>query len=203
MANCALVANAEIYHFREVLASLPRPPVCRSTSDCEAIIHAFNAWGIDCVHRLRGMFAFLLDDGGSSVYAVRDPLGIKPLFYGTNQRGETWFASEVYALCDHCSYIQSVPPGHYWHNGTIHAWYSPKWLPAPQRYVQPRDDLIAGALREAVRLCTALHCPEDTCCRSRSALACSARPPSTPAASCSRHQCVLASCLPAASCTLR
>ena len=106
----ALVANAEIYNFMKVLESLPTPPTCRSMSDCEAIIHAYSAWGIDCLHRLRGMFAFIIDDGGNSVYAARDPLGIKPLFYGTAANGDTWFASEVYAIADMCTEICSVPP---------------------------------------------------------------------------------------------
>ena len=138
----ALVANAEIYNFEEVLASLPTPPECRSTSDCEAILHAYGAWGIDCLQRLRGMFAFIIDDGRSSVFAARDPLGIKPLFFGTNGRGETWFASEVHALSDHCSEIRSVPPGHFWHNDSLHAYYTPAWLPAPSVFVQPREDAI-------------------------------------------------------------
>ena len=147
----ALVANAEIYNFKEVLSKLPCPIQCRSTSDCEAILHAFRAWGIASLQELRGMFAFLIQHG-DSLYAVRDPFGIKPLFYGTNAKGETWFASEVYPLSQHCDDIHSVPPGHYWRNGKLHQYYKQQWLPAPGACIQAQPADIAHRLREAVRV---------------------------------------------------
>eukprot|EP00966_Prymnesium_polylepis_P104906 2430078-Prymnesium_polylepis.1 len=63
------------------------------------------------------------------MYAARDPLGIKPLFYGTSPQGDTWFASEVNPLCGICVDIQAVPPGHYWHRGELIPYFTAPWVP--------------------------------------------------------------------------
>lgn len=67
-------------------------------SDTEVILHGFEEWGIDCVHRFRGMFAFALwNDAEQELWLVRDRIGIKPLYY-TVRDGRLLFGSEIKAI---------------------------------------------------------------------------------------------------------
>lgn len=94
-----LVHNGEVYNFRELREELKgRGFVFRSDTDTEVILNAYLAWGIDCIHRLEGMFAFALYDADEkTTYLVRDRLGIKPLFYAMDP-GRLVFGSEIRAV---------------------------------------------------------------------------------------------------------
>jgi len=105
-----IVYNGEIYNFPELRRELEQlGHTFRSHTDTEVILHAYEEWGDDHVHRLRGMFAYALYDrrpantspGGFRLLLVRDRLGIKPLFYYTRP-GCFAFASEIKGLlaCD-------------------------------------------------------------------------------------------------------
>jgi len=62
------------------------------------ILHAFEQWGIECLHRLRGMFAIAVwDHRERSLWLVRDRIGVKPLYYSIHH-GRITFASEIKAL---------------------------------------------------------------------------------------------------------
>jgi asparagine synthase (glutamine-hydrolysing) len=96
-----IVFNGEIYNYielRKELASIGF--VFRTQSDTEAIIHAYTAWGQDCVHHLNGMWSFALYDVlNKRLFCARDRFGIKPFYYhwdGTTFR----FASEIKALLE-------------------------------------------------------------------------------------------------------
>jgi asparagine synthase (glutamine-hydrolysing) len=91
-----LVHNGEIYNFHEVRAKLERDGVrFTSQSDTEVILKAYASWGEDCVAEFRGMFAFALWDAKRHrLLIVRDPLGIKPLYYWRSDRHFV-FASEL------------------------------------------------------------------------------------------------------------
>ncbi len=100
----AIVFNGEIYNFQTLRQELmKRGHQFATHSDTEVIVHAYEEWGVDCLQRLRGMFAFALYDGRNPysplVFLARDRLGIKPLyFYVSPSQKEVLFASEVRAL---------------------------------------------------------------------------------------------------------
>jgi len=94
-----LVANGEIYNYRELRTDLEaRGHQFLTQSDCESILHLYAEYGEDCVSHLRGMFAFAIWDTEKKVlFAARDHLGQKPFFY-SNHDGCFAFASEIKAL---------------------------------------------------------------------------------------------------------
>ncbi len=93
------VLNGEIYNFRELRRELEaQGHRFRSASDTEVIVHLYEEYGTQCVHKLRGMFAFAVwDEAAKKLLLVRDRLGIKPLYYG-EFIGKLVFASELKAL---------------------------------------------------------------------------------------------------------
>ena len=98
-----IVFNGEIYNHAEIRAELVSLGGHRwktDHSDTEVILHGFEQWGIDVIHRLRGMFAFALWDARSrELWLVRDRIGIKPLYYSLHH-GRVTFASEIKALLE-------------------------------------------------------------------------------------------------------
>jgi asparagine synthase (glutamine-hydrolysing) len=91
-----IVFNGEIYNFLELRKDLEKKGhVFYTKTDTEVIVHLYEELGADCVHRLRGMFAFaILNEKDGSVFIARDRLGIKPLFY-LDDKERFMFASEM------------------------------------------------------------------------------------------------------------
>ncbi len=91
-----IVYNGEIYNFKEIRADLiAEGEKFRSESDTEVILAAYVRWGLGCLQRFRGMFAFALwDTTRREVLLVRDRFGVKPLFYHLGSGGLT-FSSEM------------------------------------------------------------------------------------------------------------
>ncbi len=96
-----IVFNGEIYNHAEIrreLESIKNFQWKTDHSDTETILHAFAQWGIDCLKRFRGMFAFALWDARErALWLVRDRAGEKPLYYSFHH-GRLVFASEIKAL---------------------------------------------------------------------------------------------------------
>lgn len=98
--NIWLAYNGEIYNFKELRSELEKLGYEFVTqSDTEVIIYAYHAWGIDCIYKFNGMFAFALwDQKNHQFYLVRDRYGIKPLYYKQLPTGELLFASECKSI---------------------------------------------------------------------------------------------------------
>ena len=98
--SVAIVFNGEIYNYRELMAELiGLGHVFRTRSDTEVIVHAWEQWGVDCLQRLRGMFAFgLWDRNQQSLFLARDHIGVKPLFYSLQPDGYFLFGSELKSI---------------------------------------------------------------------------------------------------------
>ena len=96
-----LIANAEIYNHRTLRAKLEeRGHRFATGSDCEAIVHAYEESGPDCVRQLNGIFAFVLwDDHRKRLVAARDEFGVKPLYWWSDGT-RVAIASEISALLD-------------------------------------------------------------------------------------------------------
>lgn len=94
-----IVFNGEIFNYQELRNQLIDKYQFKSNSDTEVILYAVREWGLDgCLKRLRGMYAFaLFDQLDSSLTLVRDPLGVKPLYYYIDNNIVA-FASEIKAL---------------------------------------------------------------------------------------------------------
>jgi asparagine synthase (glutamine-hydrolysing) len=97
--SVCVVFNGEIYNFRELRRQLQDwGHVFSTRSDTEVIVHLYEEYGKDCVHHLRGMFAFALwDERKRQLLVARDRLGIKPLYYG-EVGGRILFASELKSI---------------------------------------------------------------------------------------------------------
>ncbi len=121
-----MVHNGEIYNHEEIRNKLSDYSF-RTKSDSEVIVALYNKYGLDFCNRLDGVFAFVVVDGDTFM-AARDPIGVKPLYYGTDKSGKMYFASEMKAIADQCSEMEAFPPGHYYTPQTgFVKYFNPDW----------------------------------------------------------------------------
>ena len=122
-----VVCNGELYGWRRQRAELEqRGYTFRSGSDCELLLPMYREYGLDMFARLDAEFALILYDGEADEYvAARDPIGIRPLFYGCDPDGGILFASEAKQLVGLCEQILPFPPGHYWYRGRFVRYANP------------------------------------------------------------------------------
>ena len=110
--SVVVVFNGEIYNFQELVPELQAlGHIFRTRSDTEVIVHAWEAWGDECVQRFRGMFAFALwDRNRETLFLARDRLGVKPLYYARLPGGQWIFGSELKALLVHPKLPREIDP---------------------------------------------------------------------------------------------
>jgi asparagine synthase (glutamine-hydrolysing) len=98
--SVVVIFNGEIYNYQELVPELQAlGHVFRTKSDTECIVHAWESWGVRCVERFRGMFAFALwDRNRQQLFLARDRLGVKPMHYALLDDGHLLFGSEMKSL---------------------------------------------------------------------------------------------------------
>ena len=114
-----VVCNGEIYGYEKQKAELKNKGYSfKSDSDCEILLPLYKEYGTEMFEQLDAEFALIIYDGDSGEYiAARDPIGIRPLFYGYDENGTIMFASEAKNLVDMADKVMPFPPGHYYKNG--------------------------------------------------------------------------------------
>ena len=141
-----MVHNGEIYNHQELRDGILKHHTFRSKSDSEVIVHLYEEFGYDFLHLLDGDFAFVVIDGDDFI-AGRDPMGVKPLYYGLDERGRIYFASEMKPIADQCKTFSTFPPGHY---------YTPKdgfvkyYKPTYEDYTKADKELDLALIRETL-----------------------------------------------------
>lgn len=121
MDESAVVCNGEIYCFRPIKKRLEKKYTFKSNSDCEIILPLYKECGVEMFKQLDAEFAMIIYDGEKDSYiAARDPIGIRPLFYGYLKKdGSITFASEAKNLVGLVDRVFPFPPGHYWADGSF------------------------------------------------------------------------------------
>ena len=113
-----VVCNGEIYGFEKLKSELSEKYTFKSDSDCEILLPLYKEYGTDMFSMLDAEFALIIYDAEEEKYiAARDPIGIRPLYYGYDADGAIIFASEAKNLVSLCEKIMPFPPGHYYKDG--------------------------------------------------------------------------------------
>ena len=138
--SVVVVYNGEIYNYGELIPELTRMGhTFRTRSDTEVIVHAWEAWGEDCVKRFRGMFAFVLwDEKQQTLFMARDRLGVKPLFYATLPDGMVVFGSELKALMAHGNLSRQIDPR------SVEDYFALGYVPEPRTVFSAAHKLAPG-----------------------------------------------------------
>lgn len=135
----AIVFNGEVYNYKEIRAELSRlGHEFERQSDTEVVLHAYQQWGVHCLDRFIGMFAFaILDRKENKIFLARDRAGVKPLYY--YQNGQTFmFASETKAFFPHPDYTRVIS------NESVALYFKYGYVPAPHSIFRNTHQLLPG-----------------------------------------------------------
>jgi asparagine synthase (glutamine-hydrolysing) len=141
-----MVHNGEIYNHQQLRDTILKHHTFRTRSDSEVIVHLYEEFGYDFLDRLDGDFAFVVVDGDDFI-AGRDPMGVKPLYYGIDERGRIYFASEMKPIADQCKTFSTFPPGHFYTQKTGFVKY---YRPEYEDHEKAVNDLDLGLIRETL-----------------------------------------------------
>ena len=146
LGNDAAVCNGEIYCWRPVKEELSKKYTFVSGSDCELILPLYREYGLEMFKMLDAEFAVIIyDSQRDSLVAARDPIGIRPLYYGYLSDGEIIFASEAKTLVGLCEHILPFPPGHYYVDGEFVRYAD---LTTVNEYCEDDLDTVTAKIRE-------------------------------------------------------
>lgn len=150
-----LAVNGEIYNHQELRSSESAQDYdFQSASDCEVILALHRSHGAQLVEKLSGMYAFVLFDPETDHWVIaRDPIGIIPLYHGSDAEGRLWVASEMKALTDVCDDVRLFPPGHVWEKGQEAQvqFYTRDWMTGDLPNAPYRPEELRDSLTDAVR----------------------------------------------------
>tara|TARA_X000000950_G_scaffold288388_1_gene404862 strand:- start:992 stop:2899 length:1908 start_codon:yes stop_codon:yes gene_type:complete len=138
--NYVLTFNGEIYNFKEIKKKLSGKGYKFRTknSDTEVLLFSYMEWGLKCVEKFRGMFAFAIwDNIKKKIFLVRDRVGIKPLYYKLDS-DKLIFASEIKAILTDKNYIPEIDEESMFH------YMSFLCTPAPQTMFKKISKLEPG-----------------------------------------------------------
>ena len=137
--NYVIVFNGEVYNFKEIRAELEELGYrFVSESDTEVILYAYKAWGMACLEKFIGMFAFsILDKKQQKMILVRDRAGVKPLYYYENG-GEFLFASELKSFHQHPAFKKELK------KEVLPYYFQFGYIPAPYTIFQNTHKLEPG-----------------------------------------------------------
>lgn len=152
------ICNGEIYNYETLKHDYESQYKFKSHSDCEVLVPMYREMGIEkmCQH-LDAEFALVIwDNKKKKLVAGRDPIGIRPLFYGLTADKKIMFASEIKVLIPYCEKVEIFPPGHYfdgekfiqYKDVTTVIQYAPKNL--DQHLKDIREKLIEGVRKRLV-----------------------------------------------------
>jgi asparagine synthase (glutamine-hydrolysing) len=141
-----MVHNGEIYNHKELRETVLKDHSFRTKSDSEVIVHLYEKYGYDFLDKLDGVFSFVVIDGDDFI-AGRDPIGVKPLYYGKDKDGRLYFSSEMKAIADQCEEFEAFPPGHYFSakEGLVR-YFTPEWFD----YKKATEKLDYKKIRESL-----------------------------------------------------
>ena len=141
------ICNGELYGWRTMKETLiERGYRFRSESDCEIILPLYREYGLRMFEMLDAEFAMVLYDGAHDRFiAARDPIGIRPLYFGYDAGGAIVFASEAKNLVGLCERIMPFPPGYYYADGAFVCYADMTRVDAP---AEGDLDTICGAIRD-------------------------------------------------------
>lgn len=133
--------NGEIFNFMEVERELlQRGHTFRTRSDTEVIVHAWEEWGVECLKRFNGMFAFAVwDRRQKTLFVARDRLGVKPLYYAELSDGRLIFGSELKALLLHPQLPRRIDPQ------AVEEYFAFGYVPDPKTIYRDVRKLEPGA----------------------------------------------------------
>ena len=139
------ITNGEIYGFRDIRKELEAEGYSfHSDSDCETVLYLYEKYRERMFALLDAEFATVIYDKEAGFIAARDPIGIRPLFYGYDKDGCIAFASEACLLTPFCCDVIPFPPGHYYSGGKFICYRD---ISAVREYTYGSTDEIAEGIR--------------------------------------------------------
>ena len=147
LGSSYVVCNGEIYGFEQIRKELQTKGYSfQSGSDCEILLPLYQEYGVEMFRMLDAEFALILYDGDTKSYiAARDPIGIRPLYYGYDPSGAIVFASEPKNLMGLCGKIMPFPPGHYYKDGKFVCYRD---ITSVKEVCRDDLDTVCAAIRE-------------------------------------------------------
>jgi asparagine synthase (glutamine-hydrolysing) len=129
--NLILAVNGEIYNHLSIRNDKSIKYDYQTNSDCEVILSLYKNKSIDFLNDINGIFSFIIyDKNNNSILVARDPIGVIPLYMGSDKNGNLLFASEMKCLVGICNDIKEFPPGTYMNEKLKYPvkYYTKSWM---------------------------------------------------------------------------